>query len=197
MLQSVLFRVMNTSIVGTSCDIGFYSCYIGLWKDGGPRKIVPQDPSKPYPALGGIAPWPRSWLKVGSVQLLNNFNSNLTLFFKTVVFWCYFRGIFDRLSKNHALCHVIKKHSEFFCFPFFTREILRKFRRCTHYFVFPKKKYNVRLTSATGQRNFLLLCVPLWSSSRGSGTNFVARPEYLIVWSFNLRKPFCIISNKM
>ena len=84
MLQSVLFRVMNTSIIGTSRDIGFYSCDIGLWKDGGPRKIVPQDPSKPYTAVGGIAPWPRSWLKVGSVQLLNNFNSNLTLFFKTV-----------------------------------------------------------------------------------------------------------------
>ena len=38
MLQSVLFRVMNTSIMGTPCDIGLY------WKDGGPRKIVSRGP---------------------------------------------------------------------------------------------------------------------------------------------------------
>ena len=38
MLQSVLFRVMDTSIVGTPCDIGFY------WKDESHRKIVPQGP---------------------------------------------------------------------------------------------------------------------------------------------------------
>jgi len=38
MLQSVLFRVMNTSSMGTPCDIGLY------WKDGGPQKIVPQGP---------------------------------------------------------------------------------------------------------------------------------------------------------
>jgi len=38
MLQSVLFRVVNTNIVGTPCDIGFY------WKDESHRKIVPQSP---------------------------------------------------------------------------------------------------------------------------------------------------------
>ena len=38
MLQSVLFRVMNTSIMGAPCDIGL------CWKDGDPRKIVPQGP---------------------------------------------------------------------------------------------------------------------------------------------------------
>jgi len=36
MLQSVLFRVMNSSVMGMPSDIGFY------WKDGGPQKIVPQ-----------------------------------------------------------------------------------------------------------------------------------------------------------
>jgi len=41
----VLFRVMNTSIMGTPCGIGLY------WKDGGPRKIVPQGPWKPHLAL--------------------------------------------------------------------------------------------------------------------------------------------------
>jgi len=45
MLQSVSFRVMKTSIIGKPCDIGFY------WKDGGPRKIVPQGPEKPHLAL--------------------------------------------------------------------------------------------------------------------------------------------------
>jgi len=38
MLQSVLFRVMDTTILGTPCDIGFYG------KDGSPRKIVRQGP---------------------------------------------------------------------------------------------------------------------------------------------------------
>jgi len=33
MLQSVLFRVMETSIVGTPCDISFY------WKDGALEKL--------------------------------------------------------------------------------------------------------------------------------------------------------------
>jgi len=33
MLQNVLFREMNTSILGTPCDIGFY------WKDGGLEKL--------------------------------------------------------------------------------------------------------------------------------------------------------------
>jgi len=45
MLQSVLFRVMNTSIMGAPCDIGFY------WKDGRPQTIVPQGPWKPHLAL--------------------------------------------------------------------------------------------------------------------------------------------------
>jgi len=38
MLQSVLFRVVNTSIMGTPCHIGY------CWKYGGPRTIVPQGP---------------------------------------------------------------------------------------------------------------------------------------------------------
>ena len=38
MLQSVLFRMMNKSIMWTPRDIGFY------WKDGGPRTIMPQGP---------------------------------------------------------------------------------------------------------------------------------------------------------
>jgi len=38
MLQSVLFRVMNTSIMGTPCYIGFYC------KNGGPPKNVLQGP---------------------------------------------------------------------------------------------------------------------------------------------------------
>jgi len=42
MLQSVLFHVMNTSIVGSPCDIGF------CWKDGGRRTTVPQGPLKPH-----------------------------------------------------------------------------------------------------------------------------------------------------
>jgi len=42
---SVSFRVMNTSIMGTPCDVGLY------WKDGGLRKIVPQGPWKPHLAL--------------------------------------------------------------------------------------------------------------------------------------------------
>jgi len=45
MLQSVLFRVMNTSVMGTPYDIFFYR------KDWGPRKIVPQGPWKSYLAL--------------------------------------------------------------------------------------------------------------------------------------------------
>jgi len=45
MLQSVLFYVMNTSIMGTPCGIGFY------WKDRGPRTTVPQGPKKPHLAL--------------------------------------------------------------------------------------------------------------------------------------------------
>jgi len=45
MLQSVLFRVMNTSIMGTPRDIRFY------WKDRDLRKIVPQGPWKPHLAL--------------------------------------------------------------------------------------------------------------------------------------------------
>jgi len=38
MLQSVLFRMMNKSIMWTPRDIGFY------WKDGGLRTIMPQGP---------------------------------------------------------------------------------------------------------------------------------------------------------
>jgi len=38
MLKNVLFRGMNVSMMGISCDLGFCR------KDGGHRKIVPQGP---------------------------------------------------------------------------------------------------------------------------------------------------------
>jgi len=60
MLQSVLFHVMNTSIMGTPCDIVFY------WKDEGPKTIVPQGPLKPLLALFYLRSrrsMPTPWLK--------------------------------------------------------------------------------------------------------------------------------------